>query len=185
MFAKAFMEHFPLLPVEDEGRLHDPDLRENFIERIFTLNRYRETVGRKRSARGLVTFHSQNKLLIMSHSPALAKDMGRVVSSAGCLGAEEFRRYEGLLLNALKLKATIPKHVNVLQHIMGYFKKLITSAEKKELLDVIESFRRTEVPLIVPVTILKHYVAKYDVEYLAGQYYLRPHPLELKLRNHA
>lgn len=185
IFAKALMEHFPLLPVEDEGRLHDPDLRENFIERIFTLNRYRTAMGKRRPASALVEFHAQNKLLIMSHSPALGKEMGRLVSSAGDGRQNLFECYEELLLRALSLKASVPKHVNTLQHIMGYFKKLLTPAEKQELVEIIETFRQEQVPLVVPVTMLNHYVSKYDVEYLAGQYYLHPHPLELKLRNHA
>ena len=185
MFAKAFMDHFPLLPVEDDGRLHDPNLRENFIERIFTLTRYREAIRKGNPARGLVSFHSKNKLLIMSHSPSLTTQMGRIVASAGKSGRSAYRQYEDLLLRSTKLNATIPKHVNVLEHIVGYFKKILTSEEKKELLDIIASFRQTHVPLIVPVTILSHYARKYEVAYLMDQYYLHPHPLELKLRNHA
>ena len=185
MFAKAFMEDFPLLPVEDDGRLHDPNLRENFIERIFTLTRYREAIRTGSPARGLVAFHSQNKLLIMSHSPSLTTEMGRIVAGAGKSGKAAYSQYEELLLRAIKLNATIPKHVNVLEHIMGYFKKILTSEEKRELLEIISSFRQTHVPLIVPVTILSHYARKYEVSYLIDQYYLHPHPLELKLRNHA
>ena len=185
MFAKAFMEDFPLLPVEDDGRLHDPNLRENFIERIFTLTRYREAIRTGSPARGLVAFHSQNKLLIMSHSPSLTTEMGRIVAGAGKSGKAAYSQYEELLLRAIKLNATIPKHVNVLEHIMGYFKKILTSEEKRELLEIISSFRQTHVPLIVPVTILSHYSRKYEIKYLTEQYYLHPHPLELKLRNHA
>lgn len=185
IFAGAFMAHFPLLPVEDNGRLHDPDLREHFIERIFTLTRYREAMRSANPARGLDAFHSQNKLLIMSHSPSLTTEMGRIVAGAGKNGEAAYSQYEELLLRAIKLKATIPKHVNVLQHIMGYFKKILTSEEKKELLEIISSFRQQHVPLIVPVTILSHYARKYGVTYLTEQFYLHPHPLELKLRNHA
>ena len=184
MFAKSFMAHFPLLPVEDDGRLHDPDLRENFVERIFTLYRYREAVRQKRTAR-LVKFQAENKLLLMSHGPALTTEMGRLVANTSKRDAGVYQSYEELLLRAMRLPATPPKHVNVLQHAMGYLKKQLSAEEKRELLDIISSFRRQEIPLIVPVTLLNHYVRKYQITYLAQQTYLNPHPQELKLRNHA
>lgn len=185
MFARAFMERFPLLPVEEEGRLHDPVLRENFIERIFVLRRLREEMQRKKTAGGLVAFHTRHKLLVMAHSVKHYQLLGKLVAQAKARGiARAFADYQRLLMEALALRATVKKHVNVLQHIMGYFKKELTADEKQELLEVIDAYRRELVPLIVPVTLMNHYVRKYDQPYLREQYYLRGHPLELKLRNH-
>lgn len=186
LFAKVFSAHFPLLPVEDEGRLNDPGLRENFIERIFTLKRYREAVRGAGTVSALMDFHAANKFLITAHSPEAARRMGRALAGAEALPFHSVAAdYEAELLGALQLKATARKHVNVLQHIMGFFKRQLDSDEKSELLEVIDSYRLGHVPLIVPVTLLKHYTRKYDVEYLKSQTYLNPHPLELKLRNHA
>ena len=185
MFARIFMEHFPLLPVEEEGRLHDPALRENFIERIFVLRRLRQAMREKKTAGGLVEFHTRHKLLIMARSNRHYRLMGQLVAQAKGAGiAQTFEAYHGLLMEALALKATVKKHTNVLQHMMGYFKKDLSADEKQELLEVIESYRCELVPLILPVTLISHYARKYRQDYLLGQYYLRPHPLELKLRNH-
>jgi uncharacterized protein YbgA (DUF1722 family)/uncharacterized protein YbbK (DUF523 family) len=180
MFARTFMEHFPLLPCEEEGRLHDPALRENFIERIFVYRRWRETLA-EGGAGAVVDFHTRHKLLILSHSTTHYREMGRLVAQGKALNTAE---YQALLMEALALRATVKKHVNVLQHMMGYFKKVLSPDEKKELLEIIESYHREQVPLIVPITLINHYVRKYGEDYLAGQYYLTPHPLELKLRNH-
>jgi len=185
MFARAFMEHFPLLPCEEEGRLHDPELRENFIERIFVYRRWRETLAAERTTGAVVDFHTRHKLLILSHSTTHYREMGRLVSQGKALKkAEALGRYQTLLMEALALRATVKKHVNVLQHMMGYFKKVLSPDEKKELLEIIESYYREQVPLVVPITLINHYVRKYGEDYLAGQYYLNPHPIELKLRNH-
>lgn len=185
IFAGVFMKHFPLLPVEEEGRLHDPALRENFIERIFVFKRWREMLRKGQKLNRLVEFHSQHKMLIMSHSPKHNSGMGKLVAEAKQIPSEElFKGYERMLMEALKLKATIKKNTNILQHLMGYFKKLLTSDEKDELLEVIDHYYQGHLPLIVPLTLLRHYVRKYDQPYLKGQYYLDPHPIELQLRNH-
>jgi uncharacterized protein YbgA (DUF1722 family)/uncharacterized protein YbbK (DUF523 family) len=185
IFAGAFMRHFPLLPVEDEGRLHDPVLRENFIERIFVFKRWRALVGQDSSRRGLVDFHARHKLLILSHSPAKLREMGRLVARAGDLYVQTlFDEYQGCLMTALRLKSTPRKNTNVLQHMMGFFKRHLSADEKQEMLEVIDRYRLELVPLIVPLTLFNHYVRKYDPPYLRDQYYLDPHPLELKLRNH-
>ena len=185
VFAGIFKAHFPLLPVEDEGRLHDPVLRENFIESIFALKRWREVTARKRTIGGLVEFHTRNKLLILSHSPKHYREMGKRVADGKRTPVDRlFSEYEAMLLEALRLKSTVRKNVNVLQHMMGYFKKDLTPDEKKELLEVIEDYRNGRVPLIVPITLFNHYVRKYKQPYLAQQTYLNPHPAALKLRNH-
>jgi uncharacterized protein YbgA (DUF1722 family)/uncharacterized protein YbbK (DUF523 family) len=186
LFARAFMAHFPLLPVEDEGRLHDPKLRENFIEAIFTFKRWRDLAAAGPGQKQLVDFHTRHKLLLLAHSPELYREMGRVVAHGRERPpAEIMGRYQELLLQALRLKTTAKKNTNVLQHLLGYFKKDLSADEKQELLDLIDHYRRGDLPLIVPVTLINHYVRKYDQPYLKEQYYLHPHPLELQLRNHA
>ncbi|MDR9501540.1 MAG: DUF523 and DUF1722 domain-containing protein [Desulfurivibrionaceae bacterium] len=186
MFARAFMEHFPLLPVEEDGRLHDSALRENFIEAIFASRRWRELrAGPKRLGR-LVDFHTDHKLQVMAHSVSHYRELGKLVARGKELPIDDLLdSYEKLLMEALRLKPTVKKHVNVLQHMAGYFKKQLAAAEKQELQEIIEQYHRELVPLIVPVTLINHYVRKYRVDYLARQHYLSPHPIELKLRNHA
>jgi uncharacterized protein YbbK (DUF523 family)/uncharacterized protein YbgA (DUF1722 family) len=153
LFARAFMERFSLLPVEDEGRLHDPGIRENFIERIFALRRYRDTA---RTVAALVQFHADHKMQILAHSPRRLSEMGRLVARAKEIPADRlFAGYEDHLMGALAEPATTGKNVNALMHMM------------------------------VPVTLLNHYVRKYEEPYLKAQAYLHPHPIELKLRNHA
>jgi uncharacterized protein YbgA (DUF1722 family)/uncharacterized protein YbbK (DUF523 family) len=163
MFARIFMEHFPLLPVEDEGRLHDPGLRENFIERIFTLKRWREVLSKKESRGHLVAFHTRHKLLILSHSPKHYQMMGKLVAKAKEIPTKElYQEYQAILMEALQLKTTSKKNSNVLMHMMGYFKKDLSSDEKKELLEVVENYRQGYIPLIVPITLINHYVRNYD-----------------------
>jgi uncharacterized protein YbgA (DUF1722 family)/uncharacterized protein YbbK (DUF523 family) len=185
IFARIFMEHFPLLPVEDEGRLHDPKLRENFIERIFALKRWREVLRKKESRGNLVNFHTKHKLLILSHSPKHHQIMGKLVAQAKDLSLKGlFGQYQNLLTEAFRLKTSPRKNANVLQHIMGYFREELSFDEKKELLEIIDLYRKEYVPLIVPITLINHYVRKYDQPYLKEQFYLNPHPIELQLRNH-
>ena len=185
IFARAFMEHFPLVPVEEEGRLRDPKLRENFIERIFVFKRWRELLSEKKSRGNLVAFHTRHKLLILSHSEKLYREMGKLVADAKKHSPGRlYETYQTLFMEALSLKTTVKKNVNVLLHLMGYFKKELNPDEKKELLEIIENFRKEYVPLIVPITIINHLVRKYNQPYLKEQLYLNPHPIELKLRNH-
>ncbi len=185
LFARAFMERFPLVPVEDDGRLHDPKLRENFIERLFVMQRWRKLRESNQSASGLVQFHTQHKLLIMSHSPKHSAQMGKLVAEVGKAHLSPvLENYEKLLMESLKLKATPAKHCNVLEHMLGYFKKELSSDEKQEMAEILNRFRKGQLPLIVPVTLMNHYVKKYKQPYLSRQLYLEPHPLELQLRNH-
>jgi uncharacterized protein YbgA (DUF1722 family) len=186
LFARAFTERFPRIPVEEEGRLNDPVLRETFIEMIFALKRWRETLAQNKNMANLVDFHTRHKLLILSHSPQHYRVMGKLVADGKSLPAKElYERYEQQLIDALRLKVTIKKNGNVLYHLLGYFKKELSSDEKQELLDIIDQYRREVVPLIVPITLINHYVRKYQQPYLRQQTYLNPHPIELKLRNHA
>jgi len=185
VFARIFMEHFPLLPVEDEGRLHDPKLRENFIERIFTLRRWRDTLAKGVNRQSLVDFHTRHKLLILSHSPKHHQMIGKLVARAKDLALQElYQQYQALLMESLRFKTTPRKNANVLLHIIAYFKQQLPSQEKQELLETVDLHRRGFLPLIVPITLLNHYARKYDQPYLKGQVYLNPHPIELQLRNH-
>ena len=185
IFARKFMEHFPLIPVEEEGRLHDPRLRENFIERIFVFKSWREVIAQPKTRGRLVAFYTKHKLLIFSHSPKHYQMMGKLVAGAkGTPINEVFDTYQELLMEALRLRTTVKKTANVLQHMMGYFKKQLSADEKQELIDIIHHYRQEYVPLIVPITLMNHYVRKYDQPYLKEQYYLHPHPVELQLRNH-
>ena len=186
LFARAFMEHFPLLPVEDEGRLHDPGLRENFIERIFVMRRWRAYREEVPTLGGLVAFHTIHKLLVMSHSVEAYRALGRLVAEGKQRPfAELLGEYEAGLLKALSLQATRAKNTNVLEHAMGYLKKLLDADEKAELLELIMAYRAGTATLAIPMTLLNHYVRKFRVPYLAEQVYLHPHPVELQLRNHA
>jgi uncharacterized protein YbgA (DUF1722 family)/uncharacterized protein YbbK (DUF523 family) len=183
LFARAFMEYFPLLPVEDDGRLNDPALRENFIERVFALARWRKILSGGKNRGGLVEFHTRHKLLILSHRTKSYREMGKLVAHSKEIRIKElFAQYEESLLQALKLVATTKKNTNVLMHMAGYFKKQLTSDEKKELLETINLYREGLMPLVVPLTLVNHYVRKYSQPYLKQQYYLNPHPAELKLR---
>lgn len=185
IFARIFMKHFPLIPVEEDGRLHDPILRENFIDRIFTVMLYRRAARQKKYIRSLIEFHSRNKLMLMAHSPKYLKEMGVLVAHAEKSSPNElYVKYEKLLMEAMALKLSQAKHVNVLHHAMGYFRKNLSPDEKQEMLEVVESYRKGLIPLIVPLTLINHYVRKYDQPYLKEQTYLNPHPVELLLRNH-
>lgn len=186
LFAAAFMDRFPLLPVEDEGRLNDDSLRENFIERVFVMQRWRALEAEGFSLGRLVDFHTRHKLLVMAHSVEHYRSLGRLVATASGMSADILRQqYLSGLMEALRLTATVKKQVNVLSHVMGYFKRQLSADEKRELLEVIDVYARELLPLIVPVTLLNHYVRKFGDAYLTRQWYLYPHPAELKLRNHA
>ncbi len=185
LFARTFIRHFPLLPVEEEGRLNDPVLRETFIEQIFTMKRWRETLTLGRNMKNLVDFHTRHKLLLLSHSPANAR-LGKLVADGNQAPIQAvYAQYERLLIETLRMKSTIKKNLNVLEHILGYFKNQLDADEKQEMLEIFDRYRNEFVPLIVPVTILNHYVRKTGEPYLKQQVYLNPHPIALKLRNHA
>ncbi len=186
LFGKTFQAHFPNLPCEDEGRLNDPDLRENFIERVFTLWRFRQAVSTAPRLSTLMEFHARNKLLIQSHHESLMREMGRDLAALKPAQARaHIPVYEAKLMRALKTLATVSKHTNILQHMLGYLRELADDADRQEMAALIEQYHQGLIPLIVPVTMLRHYVNKHDIVYLKDQYYLAPHPMELKLRNHA
>lgn len=185
LFAHSMVEHFPLLPVEEEGRLEDSALRENFLERVFAYKRLQDFLREDGSLGGLVAFHTRHKLQLMAHHPALYREMGRLVAAAKNMARGELlETYQQLFMTTLGYQATAKKNTDVLQHIMGYFKKELTADEKSELLELIGRYHSRLVPLVVPLTLIKHYVRKTKPLYLIGQTYLEPHPAELMLRNH-
>jgi len=184
LFARAFMDRFPLLPVEDEGRLHDPVLRENFIERLFVYRRWQRLIQEGLTPGKLVAFHQAHKLLILSHSAKHLTLLGRIVAQADEAAGSAQGQYITLLMEALRLTATPKKHANCLMHMLGYFKKRLEPDEKQEVLELIDRYRIGQIPLVAPLVLLSHYVRKFAEPYLAGQVYLHPHPQELMLRNH-
>jgi len=185
IFAGALMKHLPLLPVEDDGRLNDARLRENFIERIFVMKRWQDFRRERASVGRLVAFHTSLKLLVLSHSTKHYREMGRLVARGKETPVDRlYNEYFQLLMEGLKLIATVKKNTNVLQHLMGYFKKELSADEKMELVTLIDDYHGGLVPLVVPLTLLKHYVRKFKEPYLEKQFYLTPHPTELMLRNH-
>lgn len=186
IFARELLKAFPYLPIEEEGRLHDPVLRENFIERVFVRHRFNRLMAEDLSPGGFVRFHTIHKYLLMAHSPAHYREMGKLVAEIRKYKIQDFSRlYCELLMTACARHATPSKHQNVLLHLLGYFKNDLDAFEKQEMIRLIAQYKDGIIPLIVPVTLLNHYVRKYDKSYLAEQMYLQPHPMELKLRNHA
>ncbi len=185
LFAEALIGRLPNLPVEEEGRLSDARLRENFIERVFAYHRLRALFDRRWSHGDLVAFHTAHKLTLMAHAPAAYRELGQLVAAGASKPRGELQRaYEAGFMGALSAVATPKRHANVLQHMVGYFKNTLDGESRRELLDLIEEHRQGRVPLIVPVTLMKHHVRQHKVAYLAGQVYLDPHPRELSLRNH-
>ncbi len=187
LFARAVVERFPDLPVEEEGRLHDAGLRENFIERVFAFSRWRDLVlGVSRPAPALVEFHARHKLSLMAHRVSAVSALGRLVAQAGERPFGELAQvYVKQFMEALGKVPTPARHTNAMMHALGYFKLDLSADEKREALELIEQYRHGHLPLIVPLTLLHHYARKYRVEYLLRQHYLRPGPPELHLRNHA
>jgi uncharacterized protein YbgA (DUF1722 family)/uncharacterized protein YbbK (DUF523 family) len=186
LFAEALISRFPLLPIEEEGRLADPRLRENFVERVFAYSRLQKLFRGRWTAGSLVKFHTAHKLILMAHSPDAYRRLGVLVAASRQLSRGDLQqRYSQEFMHALAVIATPRRHANVLQHMAGYFKKLLDQESKAELQSTIEDYRRALLPLIVPITLLRHHVRVHSVEYLAEQLYLQPHPKELMLRNHA
>lgn len=184
VFADYLMAHFPTLPVEEEGRLGDPGLRENFIQRVFIRHRWQQLCEQPLTAHRLMTFHSRHKLIAMSHDQNRARDLGRLLAGVTAENIDSVaRQYIIDLMACLKIVATRGNHVNVLQHIQGYLKLKLDSDDKQELVETIESYRIGNVPLIVPLTLLKHHFRRQPDPFIDGSYYLSPHPAELSLLN--
>lgn len=163
----------------------DPHLRENFIERVFIYHRWQQYLQQGMGAAQLVEFHTRHKFTVLAHHESSYRELGRLVAEAGSVDlADLLPQYLALLMTALKQRATTGSHTNVLQHMMGFIKEQMNPADKQELLEVIEEYRLGRLPLIVPITLFKHFLRLHPNDYIAEQYYLNPHPRELMLRNH-
>jgi uncharacterized protein YbgA (DUF1722 family) len=185
LFAAAFMEHYPLIPVEEEGRLNDAKIRDNFIVRVFAYHRLRQLIANGFRRGNLVSFHAAHKYLILAHSPKHYQLLGKLVGNASAYTPADLRKnYCSLFMEALALKTTVKKNVNVLQHILGFLREHLGASEKENVREVIDDYAKELVPLVVPLTLVRHYVRIYNIPYIRDQIYLNPHPKELMLRNH-
>lgn len=184
LFAKALMEANPLLPVEEDGRLCDPILRENFVLRVFAYHDWQQLCARGITASALIRFHSRYKYLVLSHATTHYRILGKLLGNLGkSTNLQEVAdNYIKGLMTALTLRANRRSHTNVLMHLQGYFKRVLTPAQKQELADTIDKYRTGIFPLLVPLTLIRHYLREYPNPYLAEQVYLNPHPDTLKLR---
>jgi uncharacterized protein YbgA (DUF1722 family) len=186
IFPCEVMRRFPLMPLEEEGRLHDMGLRENFIERIFVNYRWSCMLDANPTPGDLVAFHTAHKLTMLAHSPQHYQEMGRLVAESGTMPWQELvDGYGQLLMDGLRVMATRGRHANVLQHLMGFLKEFLSSADKAEMVGLVRDYQQGLVPLIVPTTLLKHHLSRHPVvEWVHQQVYLSPYPKELMLRNH-
>jgi len=185
LFAYELIKANPHLPVEEEGRLHDARLRENFIERVFAFHRWREMMSSDYSVNGLMNFHKQHKFILLAHNESIYRELGKLVAQANIDNLDDTAgAYIENFTTAMKHIATRKRHVNVLQHCMGFMKQQLESDDKSELLELFDKYARGEVPLVVPVTLLKHHFRKNPNEYMIDQLYMNPYPEELMLRNH-
>jgi uncharacterized protein YbgA (DUF1722 family)/uncharacterized protein YbbK (DUF523 family) len=185
LFAEALLSANPALPVEEEGRLNDAVLRENWIERVFAYRRLRSLFEGRFSVGRLVAFHTAHKLQLLAHSTEAYRRLGRLVAGAKAMERAELRRrYQAGFMAALAERATRRRQVNVLQHCLGYFRDRLDPKTRAALAAQVADYQKGLVPLVVPVTMIRHYVDQLGIEYLAGQVYLEPHPKELMLRNH-
>jgi uncharacterized protein YbgA (DUF1722 family) len=184
VFARILKQRLPLLPLEEEGRLNDAVLRENFVYRVFVMHRWQRLLGEGLNPASLIEFHTVHKYLVMAHSQAAYQRLGRLLADLSRTDLQTIaENYHEELMHTLKRRVDRKRHVNVLQHIMGYLKKRIDKQDKAELSASIESYRRGETPLIVPITLLRHYFRRHPDPYMMKQLYLQPHPDKLGLRN--
>lgn len=185
VFAGMLLDRFPWLPIEEEGRLCDPRLRDNFVERVFAYRRLKDFFHPRWTVGELVAFHTAHRLQLMAHSQKAHRSLGRLVAAAkGQPPAALAAAYEQEFMASLTLIATPRRNTNVLHHILGYFRDSLDTTSRHELLAVVSDYSEGLVPLIVPLTLVRHHVRRLGIAYLAGQTYLEPHPRELMLRNH-
>jgi len=185
LFAQALCAAMPMLPVEEEGRLCDPVLRENFIERVYAFRRVRRLMDDQTRVGNLVQFHTQHKLQLLAHSPAHYTALGRLVAHTRAAAPERVMvDYGRAFTTALTTIVTRARHVNVLQHTAGYFRRVLSAAARRDMAAAIVDYQRGLIPLVVPLRLIEHYARLHDVRYLCNQVYLNPYPHELMLRNH-
>jgi len=186
LFAEALRARFPELPLEEEGRLHDLGLRESFVERVFAYRRLRDLLAGRLTTGELVRFHTAEKYLLLAHDPEGYRLLGRMVAGAKAMPRARLRaEYPARFMAALARPATRGKNANVLTHMAGFVKRDLDDGDRGELHGAIADYRHGLLPLVVPITLVRHHVRRLGVAWLAGQTYLEPHPRELMLRNHA
>ncbi|ASP47525.1 YbgA family protein [Cognaticolwellia beringensis] len=184
IYAQKLMENYPNLPVEEEGRLGDAILRENFIQRVFIYARWQKLAVEGLSLQTLNRFHAQHKYIFMSHNQAMAKELGHWLAQAHAEEPSEvLPQYLTKMMTLLKLRASRKGHVNTLHHLQGYLKNFISADDKTELVDIIDQYRNGLLPLIVPITLLRHHFRRFPNDYITDSYYMKPHPKELMLLN--
>lgn len=184
LFAKALIAAFPSLPVEEEGRLNDPGIRENFFARVHAYRRVTLFFRTDWTVGSLSRFHARQKLQVLAHDPQRYRRLGRLVATAKGRPREEVAaNYTAMLMSALQVHSTRGRHANVLQHMLGYFSQKLDERERHELIDLVEDYRQGLVPLGVPMTLLRHHLARREIDYLLQQTYLEPYRRELKLRD--
>lgn len=184
LFTAALLETSPWLPVEEDGRLHDPMLRENFVERVFALHELNTLRANGLTRRALLDFHSRYKLQLLAHHQAGYREIGPFVASLHEWNDLDafFVAYREKLMAILKTPTSRKNHTNVLMHIQGYFRNRLNSRQRGELRDVILHYRDGLLPILAPLTLLKHYLAEYPDRYLMTQNYFDPYPDNLALR---
>ncbi|MGR5222530.1 YbgA family protein [Vibrio parahaemolyticus] len=183
LYTKHLMETMPWLPVEEDGRLNDPVLKENFISRVYGLRDFYRSMEGEPTPGKIVAFHSRYKLTLMAHSPSYYKELGRLVANQKDYEEQDFyQTYRLELMQALKHRASRKNVTNVLMHIQGYFKRSLTKEQKAEMARVIDDYRTGLLPVLAPLTLLKHYLNTYPDDYLSQQMFLQPHPEEMRLR---
>jgi uncharacterized protein YbgA (DUF1722 family) len=186
LFAAALMRQYPSLPAEEEGRLNNPHLRQNFVERVFAYRRLRSFFALRWTLKGLLHFHAAHKLVLLAHSPQVYRELDSLIATRKRLGRDILRdRYEAGFMRTLKKLATTGRHVKVLHHMLGCLRPYLDGGSRDDLVTLIEDYSRGLVPLLAPIALFRHYARRFDIAYLRGQVYLEPHPKELMLRYHA
>ncbi len=183
LYTNELMQRMPWLPIEEDGRLNDPVLKENFVTRVFCLDDFYQSMQGEPTAGKIVAFHSRYKLTLMAHHPQSYKLLGKLVANIANYTIDDFfKLYRNGLMQAMAIRASRKNNTNVLMHIQGYFKRDLQGKEKAELCQVIDGYRQGVLPLLAPMTLLKHHMNRYPDDYLQSQKFLNPYPEELRLR---
>jgi uncharacterized protein YbgA (DUF1722 family)/uncharacterized protein YbbK (DUF523 family) len=184
LFADALMKAMPWLPVEEEGRLNDAMLRENFIQRVFVYYRWQQMTRKSFSISALMEFHQRHKFILLAHDEEEYRKLGPMIASVTKANLQQIAEaYLLRMMTCLKSRASRKRHSNVLMHVMGFLKNKINGDDKQELIEILDNYRNGKVPLIVPITLMRHHLRRFPDEYISGQYYMSPYPEELMLRN--
>ncbi|TNF92409.1 MAG: DUF1722 domain-containing protein [Gammaproteobacteria bacterium] len=184
LFAQTFVERYPLIPVEEEGRLNDAVLRENFFERVYAYRRWKEIPEPESNVFGFIEFHARHKLMLMSRGSSYYQELGRVVAGVTRKDLSQRRdAYIHRFMEIMSMNTRRGRQVNVMQHILGYLKQVLSADDKSELLNIFEAYRQQQLPLITPITLLRHHLRRHPQPYLDSQHYLQPYPEQLALRS--